>query len=104
EVNEIRTAVGLPLHEHGSPGQTGAEAAEKDRIAALDPAFPVRLVQSQRDTGRRGVAIAIQIVEDLVRIDAEVLDRRVDDPKIGLVEDDQIDVRQTETRAFEYFP
>src|SRR5262249_20599785 len=64
-----------PAHDSRSPGEPGAEAAQDDQAAGLDPALGNCFVQRQWHGPGRGVAIAIQVVENPAARDVEHVDR-----------------------------
>ena len=51
-----------------------------------------RVVQRQRNRRRRRVAEPLDVDDHLVRVEAELLGRRLDDPAVGLVRDEQIEI------------
>ena len=68
----------------------GTEDDQQDQIAALQPALADGLVERDGHGGGGGVAVLVEIDEDLLRLDAETLADGVDDPAIGLVRNDAV--------------
>src|SRR5207253_417219 len=85
-----RTASGA--HQCGAPVKSGAEADEADEVPVLDPAGLAGFVQSDRDRRRGRVAVALDVVEDLlVRQLERALDHLVD-AQVRLVGDEQVEL------------
>ena len=55
-----------PLHQHGAPGEAAAEGHDQDQVALLEPPAPCGLVEGQDHRGGRGVAVPLQVDEQLV--------------------------------------
>ena len=89
--------VGRPLDGHRARGEAGAEGHDHDVVTDLDPTRIDRLGQGDRDRGGRRVAVLVQVHEHLVHRQAETVGHRLDDPDVGLVRDEQVDVRGLET-------
>lgn len=60
-----------------------------------------RFVEGDGNRRRRRVAIAVHVYVDLFHRDVRVLGRRLDDPDVGLVRNEQIDVCTGEPRGIE---
>ena len=58
-----------------------------------------RVVERQRDRGRRGVGVPVDRHHDLLRRQAELAADRVDDPLVGLVRHQPVDVGRAEAGA-----
>ena len=56
----------LPLGEARAPGEPGAEPGHEQHVALLEAAVLAGLVQAERDGGARGVAVAVEVGEDLL--------------------------------------
>src|SRR5262249_49655061 len=85
-----------PAQQYGADREPGADRGEQDEVALLQPAGTDRVVE--REWNRRGgrVAEPLDVDDHLVRVDAELFGRRHDDPAVGLVRDEQIDVVRSE--------
>ena len=68
------------------------KATMHDVVADLDPALVDRLGQGDRHRRRRRVAVPVEVDEHLVHRQVEALGDRLDDPDVGLVRDEQVDV------------
>ena len=70
--------------------------APTDASSTRSPFFsrPVatRVVERERDRRRRRVAEPLDVDDDLARVEAQLLGRRLDDPAVGLVRHEQIEV------------
>src|SRR5690242_6221612 len=82
----------LEADDHRGPGEAGAERDHQDLRPLAYAARLDHLVERDRDRRRRGVAVAVHAHVDLFHRDAGVLRRRLDDPDVGLVRDEQVDV------------
>ena len=72
--------------------EAGPERDDDDVVADLDPALVDRLGQGDRH-GRGGrVAVLVEVDEHPVHRQVEALGDRLDDPDVGLVRDEQVDV------------
>ena len=58
----------------------------------LDPAFGDGLIERQRNGGGRGVAVAVHVDHHLLHGHAGVLGRGLDDPDVGLMGNQEIDL------------
>src|SRR5258708_27312980 len=81
-----------PAPEERAPGQHGAEGGGQEQVSWLDLAVEEELVEGDRDRARGGVAVALQVLEDGVAVEAEYVAGGVDDPDVGLVRDEPADV------------
>ena len=76
-----------------APGQAGAEDHQQDKIAALNPARCDGFVEGDGDRCGRGVAVFMQVNEDLLGGGAQSVHYRIDDAPIGLMGDNAGDFR-----------
>ena len=83
---------GSEAQEGGSPGQAGTEAAQECQLALLQFALKVRLMKRQRDACCRGISVSVEVDDDLVWRNLEIFNRRIDDPRVGLMHDQKIDI------------
>jgi hypothetical protein len=63
---QIKASLASPLNHRAGPGKAAAEHDHQDVIAALDSPGAVRLVERNRYSGSRRVAVAIEIHEHFV--------------------------------------
>ena len=62
------------------------------QVAAIEPLLLDELVEGDRDRAGRGVAVAFEVLEDGVAVEAQDVAGGVDDPDVGLVGDEPADV------------
>ena len=75
-----------PPHRRRAPGQAGAERREQQQLSpALILPCAQRLVERDRHRGRRGVAVPVDVEEELSMRDADALGHALDDAQVGLV-------------------
>ena len=74
------------------PVQAGSEARGQEKVAALDRPLAIQLVQGDRDRAGRGVAVALQVLEDGIAVEPEHVAGGVNDPNVGLMRDEPADV------------
>ena len=72
------------------------------RRPGLNAPLRHRLVQRQRHRAGRGVAVAVEVVEDLAARDVQHVDGGVDDADVGLMRDVQIDVLRLQAGGVEH--
>src|SRR5919107_6069760 len=89
----------LPRQDPGAPHEARAEGGERDGRARLQAALALGLVQRQRDRGARRVGDEVDVDEDLLRRHAEAPRGRLDDPRVGLVGDEEVDLVDAHARA-----
>ncbi|MEG1850246.1 MAG: hypothetical protein RR197_06770, partial [Oscillospiraceae bacterium] len=82
----------LPLKQGTSPGESTAESGTEHPLSRKDSSLLGKFVQRDRNTGSRCVAISIDIDVKSVGIPSQRMDRPTDNPLIGLVTDDMIDL------------
>src|SRR5215207_10109342 len=82
----------LPGHDAGAPDEARAERGQGDGHAGLEQPVALGLVQGERDRGRRRVGRAVDVEDDLLGRDVQLGGHRVDDPAVGLVGDEEVDV------------
>src|SRR5579864_7052166 len=83
---------GLDTDEHRAPVQARAQGGEGDQRACRSLARLLRLVEGDRQGRRGGVAVALDVVVHLLVGQAERLLRRLVDPQVGLVHDQQVEI------------
>src|SRR5712692_8143186 len=81
-----------PAQQYRTHREAGAHRREQHELAFPEPARADRVVQRERDGRGRRVAEPLDVDDDLTRVDAELLGRRLDDPAVGLMRDEEIDV------------
>ena len=81
-------SAGSPFEDPRAPHEAGAERAQHDAVARLR----LGLVQRQRQRRRADVAVPLDAVDDARRVEPQPPPDRLDDPRVGLVEDEQVDV------------
>ena len=84
--------VGGPLDGHGAAGEARPEGDDDDVVADLDAALVDGLGQGDRHGRGRRVAVLVEVDEHPVHRQVEALGDRLDDPDVGLVRDEQVDV------------
>src|SRR3954470_20655799 len=82
----------LPAQHAGAPDEAGAEGGDGDRHAGPQDPVALGLMQRERDRRRGRVGDAADVEDDLLLRHAEVRGRRLDDPAVGLVGDEEVDV------------
>src|SRR5690606_242170 len=80
-----RGNVPLPPEDVDAPRHAAADRREGDEHAGLEAAFGLGLVQRERDGGGGGVAVFLDVHEDLVFAKAELLADGGQDADVGLV-------------------
>src|SRR6266851_798780 len=70
---------GLPAQQVGAPGQAAAAGVEHNQIVVTDAVRFDRLVQCDWHRGGRGVAVAVDVGENLVLSDTQTIGDRVED-------------------------
>src|SRR5690625_2534414 len=86
----------LPAKNGRSPGEAAAHGFKQYQVAFLDA--PVRLCfcKSQGDGGRRGISMPINGHDHTVTWQVEALGHGLDDPDIGLMRYQPVDLRRLE--------
>src|SRR5262249_16383933 len=82
----------LPPNQRRSPREPGAESDQADEIVALDATALDRLVETERDGGRGGVAVLLDVVDDLLFRQVKGLLHELVDAQVRLVRDQQREV------------
>src|SRR5205809_369681 len=85
-----------PADGRAGPGEPRAERGEDEQIAAAEPPGPERLVEGNGNGGRRGIAVPVDIGEDLVGPQSGHLLDHFDDAAIRLVRHQQFHVARRE--------
>src|SRR5713226_6441461 len=83
-----------PAHGHAGPGEADTEGHHHDVLVLVDEPGIDGLYHGQRDGGAGGVAVAIDIDEDLVHRHLQPLLSGFDDAQIGLMRDEHVDLVQ----------
>ncbi len=68
------------------------KAADQHAIAVTQTARLEAVIERQRQRCSRGVAKVADAVDDAIIVEAEALTDRRQDPRVGLVVDEQVDV------------
>ena len=86
------------MERAGAPRESGADRGQQQPLAGTEAA--VLAQQPQRQWDRRGGRVAgiADVVGDLVGGQVEALTDRAEDPGVGLVIDEQVDIGQTAAR------
>src|SRR6476619_7408844 len=82
----------LPRDDARAPHEAGAEGGEADGGAGLEQAVALGLGQRERDRRARGVRHAVDVDGELVAREAELAGGRLDDARVGLVGDEEVEV------------
>src|SRR4030095_13256916 len=82
----------LPAKERGAPGEAAAEGRQEHEIAGAEPLGRPGLFHRHVDGGGAGIAVAVHVDDDLLHGDLEALHRRLDDPEVGLMRDEEVEV------------
>ena len=83
-----------PINDGGAPSEAGAERAEQDQLARLQAPGFLHVRKRERQRRRRRVAVLRDAVDDAVGGQVESLADGAEDPAVGLVVDEQVDVVQ----------
>src|SRR4051812_11964884 len=83
-----------PLQNSRAPGETGAEAAQEQLVAAADAAGEVGFVEGERNAAGRRVPVAVDVDQHLLRRDAETFRGGIENAAIGLMQNKQVDLMQ----------
>ena len=87
----------LPADQARPPAQAATESLHQDKIPGLDPPVCNRLIEGERDRGGGGIGVAFDRHHHLVFRQAELSSDAVDDPAVGLVRNEPVDIRRGET-------
>src|SRR6185436_11221962 len=79
-------------HERRAPGHAGAEGDEQHEVAGLEASVARALVPEQRDRGRGGVAVLVDVVRHLLLAQPERLGAVLVDALVGLVQEGELEV------------
>src|SRR5919108_437587 len=82
----------LPADDARAPDEPGAEGGQGDGGAGLQAPFLLGSSERERDRRGRRVGGAIDVDRDLLARQAELGRRGLDDPHVGLVGDEEVDV------------
>src|SRR5262245_60058897 len=81
-----------PLQQHRAHRKPSAHRSQQHQVPSLDALVRARIGERERDRRGRGVAVLVEVDDDLLRIDAEPIGRGFDDAAVRLVRDEEIDV------------
>ena len=90
----------LEFHHRGAPGKAGAESIKQHDIARLDAPLALGFIQRHRYRCRRGIAVLIDIHDDLFHRYAQAFGQSNDDTFIGLMRNDQRNLVNRNARFF----
>src|ERR1043165_7809811 len=89
-----RTIASLRTIQSGSPMQSGAEGGEADEHPGLDAARGELFVEENRQRAGGGVAVPLDVVRHFLRGQSELFRHGLDDAQVGLMTEQQVDVRR----------
>src|SRR3954447_22225932 len=81
------TTLLAPLDDGRATRQARAERHEEDVVAVLHTARVYRLAEGDRNRGGRGIAVLLDVHEDLVGVKFQALGNGINDADICLVRD-----------------
>src|SRR5215470_7603098 len=90
--SELSAPVTSPPQQRGPPREAGAESHQHHEVVVLDSSARHSLVETDGHGGARGVAVALDVDDQAIRGNRERPCHGLDDPQVGLVEDEEIDV------------
>ena len=90
--------VGGPLHGDRARREPGAERDQHDLVADVHAPLVDGLGQRDRHRRGRGVPVLVEVHEHPLHRQVEALGHRLDDPDVGLVRDEQVDVAAARSR------
>ena len=90
-----------PAQHHRSPGDPATEGGEQDGGTGLHSPIADCVVERHRYRRSRGVAMVGDVEDDLLHRHAESITGRLNDPEVGLVRHDQVDIVDAEARLVE---
>ena len=76
----------LPIDDSRAPGEARAERDRRDLHPALEPALPLRFGEHDRNGGRSGIAVTLDVVKELLLWEPELLGDVLVDPQVRLVD------------------
>src|SRR5579863_9102299 len=79
----------LPANEVGAPGEAAAACVEHHEVVVADAAGLERFVECDGNRSGRGVAVMVDVGEDLFRGQSQALGDGVDDAQVGLMRNDK---------------
>src|SRR5580704_9996467 len=85
-------ALKAPFPEVCADGEPRPDGGEEHQIAFLEPSAFNGVAGGQRDGGGGGVPVAVNVDNHLVLAQAQAMGYSTDDPEVGLVGDQQLDV------------
>src|SRR5207249_6966807 len=90
-----------PAEEHRAQGEAGADRRQENEIHFFQATRTDRIVEGQRNRGGRRIAEAFYVDHHLRRLEIEFLRRRHDNPTVGLMRDEQIEISRLDAVAVE---
>src|ERR1700674_2928231 len=81
-----------PLEEACAPREAGPETRQQHVVASLDAALADRLLERDRDRCARRVAVLVDVDGNPFEWQTDSPGRGVDDAKVGLMRDPEVDV------------
>src|SRR5262249_51662706 len=82
----------LLFHQGRAPGEPAPHRLEQHEVARLDASVADRHRQREGNRGRRGVAVPVDRRDHLLGRDPQLVRGTVDDPLVGLMRDEPVDV------------
>ncbi len=76
----------------GAPHEAGAQRGQRDGVAGAQAALALGALQRERDRRAAGVGAAVDVEHDLLGGHVQLGGGRLDDARVGLVGDEQVDV------------
>ena len=86
----------LPADQGGGPGQAASDRCQADQIACFHVARPHRRIQCQRERGGGGIPVLFDQTEHARRLDTEPLPHLLQQPPVGLMKDEPIDISDSQ--------
>src|SRR3954449_11506400 len=91
----------LPAHDARAPDEAGAEGGQRDGRARAQPPVGLGLGQRERDRRRRRVGDAVDVEDELLGRQPQLGGGRLEDARVGLVGDQQVEVGDGEAGVVE---
>ncbi len=92
----------LELNRRRRPVEPGTEGREDDQVTGGDSTVADRLPHGQGHRRRAGVAVLVDVHEHGLLGETQLLADRLDDPQVGLMRDDQADLRHRTAHPVEH--
>src|SRR5439155_4268728 len=81
-----------PLEDRSTPGEAAAETDQQNFVSSAEAPRRLGFAECDRDRGRRRVAVALDVQKDLLGWEAPALRYPGDDPDVGLMRYEDVDV------------